>query len=204
MTSGLHDRRSLRLKGYDYAQPGAYFVTVCANHKEHLFGEVAKEGMILCEAGRIIEEEWLKTAMGRPYIKLDQFVVMPNHVHGIIWIVEDIGGTARCAPTVQQFGTAVSASLPAIIRAFKSAATKRINVLRHVPGAEVWQRGFYEHVIRDDESLNRIREYIVNNPRRWDLDREKAHRKGDNEFYQWLANFKDRPAKPGSLKFQNW
>jgi putative transposase len=149
--------------------------------------------MRLAEAGQVVVEEWLKTADLRSSVKLDQFTVMPNHFHGILWIEGDKGGTARCAPTIQQFGQAVSGSLPAIIRAFKSAATNRINVLRNTPGAPVWQRNFFEHVVRNDESLNRIREYIIYNPQRWDLDRENTHRKGDNEFYRWLDSFKARP-----------
>jgi len=87
-------------------------------------------------------------------------------------------------------------SLPTIIRGFKSAVTRSINNLRNVPGALVWQRNYYEHVIRDEPSLNRIREYIVNNQLSWELDRENPERKGENGFYLWLAGFKTRPQKP--------
>ena len=188
------NRRSIRLKKYDYSVSGAYFVTICTKDKKCLFGEVVNGETILSKEGQIVREEWLETANVRPYVSLDQSVVMPNHFHGVLWIERDGGGTARCAPTVQQFGKAVSKSLPAIIRGFKSAVTNRINVLRNAPGAPVWQRNFYEHVIRDDESLNRIREYIINNPQRWNLDRENPCRQGEHEFYSWLASFKTRPA----------
>src|SRR4030042_6977970 len=109
-------RRSIRLQGYDYTQGGAYFITVCTHNKEHIFGEVRNGEMNLYEQGRIIEEEWSNTAIRRPDVKLDQFVIMPNHFHGIIWINAERWGTARCAPTAQQFGKAVCGSLPVIIR----------------------------------------------------------------------------------------
>jgi hypothetical protein len=128
---------------------------------------------------------------------------MPNHFHGILWINDEQRGTARCAPTVQQFGQAVSGSLPAIIRAFKSAATKRINVLRHVPGVPIWQRGYYEHVIRNDQSLERIREYIINNPHSWELDRENPGRRGENEFYRWIDSFTSRPGPKEKSRVKN-
>ena len=117
----------------------------------------------------------------RPYVVLygDEFVVMPNHVHGIIWIVGDdaVGARRRRAPmgddqTVERFGKPVSGSIPTIVRAYKSATTKRINALRGTPGAPVWQRNYYEHIIRDEEDLQRIRQYIRDNPTQWTMDRE--------------------------------
>jgi len=189
----LKNRRSIRLKKYDYSLTGAYFVTICTQNKECIFGEVLNDETKLSKEGHIIKEEWLKIAILRPYVGLDQFVVMPNHFHGILWIQRDEQGTARCAPTVQQFGKGVSGSLPAIIRAFKSAVTNRINVLRNTRGAPVWQRIFYEHVIRNESSLNRIREYILNNPLHWELDRENPGRRGEHEFYRWLASFRKGP-----------
>jgi len=146
--------------------------------------------------GEIVAEEWLNTAVIRPYVTLDEFTVMPNHFHGILWLLRDEQGTARRAPTMEGFGKPVRGSLPTIIGAFKAAVTRRINALRNSGKGEVWQRGYYEHVIRDDASLNRIREYIINNPCSWELDRENTHRIGDNKFYQWLASFKDRPPWP--------
>ncbi len=101
------NRRSIRLKGYDYAQPGAYFVTICTHECEHLFGQVVDDDMRLNAFGEIVWEEWFKTAKVRPYVRLydDEFVVMPNHVHGIIWIVDDeVGARRRRAPTLERFG----------------------------------------------------------------------------------------------------
>jgi len=99
---------------------------------------------------------------------------MPDHLHGIVIIHNT--GTARRAPTPERFGKPAAGSLPTIIRSFKSAATKRINAYRGTPGTQVWQRGFFEHVVRNREDLNRIREYILNNPARWELDRENPER----------------------------
>ncbi len=119
---------------------------------------------------------------------------MPNHFHGILVIDKDAEeadgrGTARCAPTIRQFGKMIPESLPAIIRGFKAGVTRRINILRNIPGAQVWQRNFYEHVIRDENSLNRIRKYIINNPLSWDLDRENPERREEAGFYRWLCQF---------------
>ena len=144
--------------------------------------------------GEIVAEEWLNTAVIRPYVTLDEFTVMPNHFHGILWVNETSKqGTARRAPTMERFGKPVTKSLPTIIGAFKAAVTRRINALRNSGKGEVWQRGYYEHVIRDDASLNRIREYIMHNPLNWEFDRENLDRKGEDKFYGWLASFKTRP-----------
>ena len=170
-----HHRRSIRLKGYDYTQPGAYFVTICTYQRASLFGRVVDGEMAVNELGKIVREEWFRTARVRPYVELfdDEFVVMPNHIHGIIWIVDDKHvAQRRCAPTGGITPTnVVPGSLGAIIRAFKSIVTKRINALRGTPGAPVWQRNYYEHIIRTERALNRIRRYIVENPLRWHFDR---------------------------------
>jgi len=187
-------RRSLRLPGYDYSQSNAYFLTICAAHKKFLFGNIKDGIMRLSEAGQVLVEEWLNTAKLRPYLTLDESVVMPNHFHGILWVNETPKqGTARRAPTMERFGKPVKGSLPTIIGAFKAAVTRRINALRNSGKGEVWQRGYYEHVIRDDESLNRIREYIMHNPLNWEFDRENLDRKSEDKFYRWLASFKTRP-----------
>ncbi|MCK8603108.1 transposase [Desulfoferrobacter suflitae] len=167
-------RRSIRLKGYDYAGAGAYFVTICAQNRECLFGKIVDGKMVLNDAGEIVADEWIKTGDIRDKIILDEWVVMPNHFHGIL-VIDDRRGTARRAPTVEQFGKPVSGSIPTIIRAFKSAVTKRINEMRKTPGVKIWQRNYYEHVIRNDNELNRIREYITNNPAQWETDQENPN-----------------------------
>ncbi len=179
-----HHRRSIRLKGYGYAQPGAYFVTIVTQNRVCLFGRVVDGKMMLNEWGRIVRDEWLKTAEMRPRVVLDEFVVMPNHVHGIIILVDNNGRdtlrrgtlqrapTIKRAPTIERFGKPTSDSIPTIVRLFKSATARRINQRRGTPGIPVWQRNDYEHIIRNDKSMNRIRQYIAENPLRWHLDRE--------------------------------
>ncbi len=184
-----HHRRSIRLQGYDYSQAGAYFVTICTQGKVCLFGGIENGELALNEYGCAVRDEWLKTTDIRTEIRAGEFVVMPNHFHGILFIgigtadicrgTADIctdtaagirRGTARRAPTNEQFGQPVSGSLPTIIRAFKSAVTKRINEIRQSPGALLWQRNYYEHVIRNEADYAQIAGYIADNPRRWEVD----------------------------------
>ncbi len=167
----IHHRRSIRLKDYDYSQAGAYFITICTQNRECLFGEIKDGQMRLNEMGKITAIEWENTSVLRPNIELDEWVVMPNHFHGII-IILDGRGTARRAPTaVEQFGKPVSGSIPTIIRSFKSAVTKRINEYRQMVGAKLWQRNYWERIIRNETELNHIREYIHNNPDSWEQDK---------------------------------
>ena len=167
-------RRSIRLPGHDYTQPGAYFVTICTYNREPLFGQVVDGKMVMNAFGRIVWEEWFRTAQVRPNVELfeDEFVVMPNHIHGIIWIVgEPVGATRRVAPTDGHPRGPVPGSIGAIVGQFKSIVTKRINQMRGTPGARVWQRNYYERIIRNERALNAIRRYIAENPLRWYRDR---------------------------------
>ena len=168
----LHGRRSVRMRGYDYGQTGAYFVTVCAAGRECLFGEVVGDEMHSSKAGEIVAEEWLRCAFLRPRVTLDAFVVMPNHLHGILVLDDEGRGTVHRAPTSEAFGKPTSDTVPTIVRYFKAATTRRINLWRGTPAAGVWQRGYYEHVVSDEASLSRLREYIQSNLLRWALDRE--------------------------------
>lgn len=194
MDGARYHRRSIRLKGYDYTQPGACFVTVVTQDRACLFGEIVDGRMRLNRPGRIVYEEWFRTARLRPYVELrpDEFIVMPNHIHGIIRIVDiidddnvgarrrPVGARRRRAPTsgttLEQFGRPVPGSIPTIIRAFKSATTRRINEWRGTPGARVWQRNYWEHIVRNEKALERIRRYIMTNPARWQMDRENPYR----------------------------
>ncbi len=151
--------------GYDYRQPGAYFVTICTHRWEPLFGEVINGEVQLNEFGEIVAQEWYRTREIRHEIELDAFVVMPNHIHGIIMIQDNVGAHGR-APLRRP-----ARSLGSLIAGYKSAVTKRINISRHTPGQPVWQRNYYEHVIRNDTDLNRIRVYIHFNPAGWQLDK---------------------------------
>lgn len=161
-------RRSLRLKGYDYSQPGAYFITLCTHKRKCILGEVVDDEMRLNDAGRLVETEWLNTAKVRSYINLDAFIVMPNHFHAILFIQGKAGATHRVAPTGDKScGGPEPASIGAIVGQFKSRVTKEINSWRGSSTGSLWQRNYYEHVVRDEEDLNRIRQYIQDNPRRW-------------------------------------
>ncbi|MCE5249864.1 transposase [bacterium] len=201
-------RRSIRLAKYDYSQAGAYFVTICTRYRECLFGEVIAGEMKLNAFGQIVVEEWFKTGVIRPRIRSDAFMVMPNHVHGILVIDDgccrgtlDGRGTLHRAPTtttiqrshiittqhvptVERFGKPTPDSIPTIVRLFKSAATKQINELRQMPGVAVWQRNYYEHIIRNDTELGYIREYIATNPARWAEDRENPDGKTKTQQQQ--------------------
>lgn len=167
-------RRSVRLQGHAY-DGGLYFVTICTHLKRCLFGSVVDGDVVLDRAGRIAHEEWTRTARLRAEVALDAFVVMPNHVHALIGIVPAgpqpaaPAGTARCAPThggaPRRFGAMAHGTLPAVVRAYKSAVTRRVRA--EADPAFGWQRGYHEHIVRDDRALKRIRRYIQENPQRW-------------------------------------
>ena len=118
--------------------------------------------------GKIAFDTWSHIQNHFDQVKLDVFIIMPNHIHGILHIENK--GTACRAPTFERFGVPVAGSLPTVIRSYKSAVTRKINIVRNNPGAPVWQRNYYEHIIRNEESLNQFRRYIDENPLRWALD----------------------------------
>ncbi len=169
-------RRSIRLPGYDYGQAGAYFVTIVTAGRRPVFGNVVDGDMVLSDVGLIAVEEWERTAIVRPDVELDAFVVMPNHMHGIIVIPDRHDGraTPRVAPTsaAPRGSGPPTESLGAIVGQFKAAVTRRATALRNLPGTPLWQRNYFEHIIRDETDLERIRAYISNNPSRWDGDVE--------------------------------
>lgn len=177
------DRRSIRLKGYDYSQAGAYFVTVCAHNRECLFGDVLDGHMRLNDAGQSVQAAWDALPHYYPHVALDAGVVMPNHVHGIIILV---GAGLKPAPTGIRHG------LSEIVRALKTFSSRRINELRGTSGATVWQRNYFERVIRNDNEMHHLREYIVNNPAQWDLDRENP---GNPSAGKYETEIADMPAE---------
>ncbi|MFA5363364.1 MAG: transposase [Candidatus Omnitrophota bacterium] len=177
----LKQRKPNRLKNYDYSQGGAYFITICSHNRDYLFGEIADGKMRLNEYGGIVENEWIKSPEIRAEIKLDEYIVMPNHIHGIILIENpDVGGNGR-SPLPQnpiRRTSMGSKTLSSFVAGYKSAVTKQINGFRHLLGVPVWQRSYYDHIIRDELSLERVREYIVNNPKQWDMDEENIKNAG--------------------------
>lgn len=179
--SDKHHRRSIRLSGYDYSQNGAYFVTVCTQNRDCLFGAVEDGNMVLNSHGQIVFDVWSHLPEHYFHVQLDQFVVMPNHFHGIIVLNRDnVGAGLKPAPTNEivnqnQPGPAKIHALPEIIRGFKTFSSRQINDMRGAPGDRLWQRNYYEHVIRNESEWNRLRQYIVDNPVRWDIDRENPN-----------------------------
>jgi REP element-mobilizing transposase RayT len=237
--TGYHNRQSIRLKKYDYSQPGYYFITICVHDREqNLFGEIVESmcmnpniaggcivgagskpaqlsgsdynaadfkhraglepapartmgtapttgnastkttQMHLNPYGNIVQSTWYDLTNHITGISLDAFIIMPNHIHGIIRI-NDFNHQFRAglepAPTgIASTGTTpMLNSLPEIIRQFKTFSAKRINIVRNSPGIPIWQRNYYDHIIRNERSLYFIRKYIYENPLKWSIDSEK-------------------------------
>ncbi len=216
----VHGRRSVRLRDYDYAQPGAYYLTICAHQRRCTFGVVKNGRMYLSRQGDLVAEEWLRSCEVRPEVTLDEWQVMPNHLHGIVFVgahgnappplglrwpdspnvgtrpsaIGDVG-THGSAPSREQDRRAgdfharlhgrddrahchaplrrQERSLGSFVGGFKGAITRRVNT----PPASVWQRGYHEHVIRDEAELHDIRLYITKNPAQWDEDPENPRYK---------------------------
>ena len=181
----LHHRRSIRLRGYDYSRPGTYYVTICAQDMLKLFGEIVEGEMKRNQFGEIVQFCWNDLPHHYTGIELDSFVVMPNHVHGIIVICElagppDVGAGFKPAPTAGTdsaragFKPAPTTPKPLseVVRGFKTFSARRINEMRGTPGTPVWQRNYFERIVRNDGELNKIREYIHTNPLRAETDWE--------------------------------
>jgi len=202
----IHHRRSIRLKGYDYSQAGAYFVTICVHQRECLLGNVVNGEMQLSRFGKIASYAWMDLPKHYPHIILDEFCIMPNHVHFVIVLADDgRDGSSRLSkvslPTRRDGSyriaqTPLLTSIPLgkippsaqethpyrhplseIIRAFKSFSAKRINALQKTTGNPFWQKNYYEHIIRNDRAWNAIAWYIFNNPLNWQLDRDNLQNK---------------------------
>jgi len=179
----IQRRRSIRLPGYDYTHPGAYFVTICSHEYKPIFGKVLNGEMKLNESGQIVIKCWAQLPSHFPQVELNAFIVMPNHIHGIINITRKNVGATHASPLQTEVRTRSGpkpGSLGAIVGSFKSAVTKRINKLHNTPGTPVWQRNYFEHIIRSDKVLNAICRYILNNPARWELDRYYSMQSGPN------------------------
>ncbi|MEO6903836.1 MAG: transposase [Bacteroidia bacterium] len=190
--SQIHHRRSIRLKGYDYSRAGLYFITICCNDRKCLFGEIRNRQMILNKYGTIAYNEWIKTSEIRNNIELDEFIIMPNHIHGIIILNNNGRGELHSPnnPTTNNINEihspnnnltniiqgecnsplrSPSNTIGAIVRGYKSSVTKQLNLLNI--GCVVWQRNYYEIIIRDEQSYKNISNYIINNPAKWAADK---------------------------------
>ena len=171
-------RKHLRLQGYDYSQNGAYFITICVHDKLHLFGEVIDSTMQLNKAGKLLETQWLEIPDRFSYVRLDQYVVMPNHFHAILFLDASIpsdDGLGSSMFIQSKDSISSNSTISDIVGAFKSLfAYEYIKNVKNLNwkafNKKLWQRSYYEHVIRDDLSLHKIREYIINNPINWHID----------------------------------
>lgn len=179
----IHHRRSIRLPGYNYAQPGAYFVTICVHERACLLGVVNNGIVTLSRYGSIVERDWQNIQRHFPGVGLDVVTIMPNHIHGVLHVTGRgeassnqnqrafLQSSENASPLQPAHGT-TRGSLAAIVQNFKSVSTRKINRIRSTLGIPFWQRDYYEHIIRNEDELARIRTYIVNNPVQWELDRE--------------------------------
>jgi putative transposase len=192
--SSSSSRKSIRLSGYDYSLPGAYFITIMTFHRECIFGDVNNQRMIINQYGQIVDRTWHELTNHYPNINLDAYIIMPNHFHGIV-LIEDDTTIKNASPasdmqgistineqrktlenpdTFRENGNRIvdemrtnSHDLSEIIRAFKSFSAKKINILRGSQGFPVWQRSFYDRVIRDENEYQKIYDYIQTNPQNW-------------------------------------
>lgn len=174
----IHHRRSIRVQGFDYASRNAYFVTICVVKRHCVLSQIRDSKVVLSSFGKIVSACWNDLPNHYSHIELDEFVVMPNHVHGIIRIVgagfkpaltgapsapyANTGAGLKPAPTMH--------GLAEVVRALKTFSARRINTFRKTAGAAFWQRNYYEHIIRNGEDLKNVRDYIIANPVNWEND----------------------------------
>jgi REP element-mobilizing transposase RayT len=187
--SMLPSRVTTRLKDFDYAQPGAYFVTTCCHQRRLLFGSVRSASFHASPLGFLVQELWHSIPKHHGNVAVDTFQAMPNHVHGVIFIR---------APKASD-NLPPAASLGSILGGYKSAVSREAGKLGIKPGV-IWDSRYYDHVVRHERALQRIREYITNNPLQWSLDRENPDRSGLNEFYAWIEQYSRQTSPAGSTK----
>jgi len=177
----IHHRKSIRLKNYDYSQAGLYFVTIVTQGRENLFGDIVVGEMVANDAGVLVRDEWFESEKIRDEIKMHQFVIMPNHLHGIVEITvrTNVGANGRspvqCPVQLHTQSTSIKSMRPqsigSFVAGFKSSVTKKINQIRHTPSRKLWQRNYWEHIIRNENEYQRIAQYIIDNPKKWEHDK---------------------------------
>jgi putative transposase len=156
----FHHRQSIRLNGYDYSKSGAYFITICTHEREYLFGDIVDEAIELTIFGNIARSNWDRLSHYHPNLIMDESIVMPNHLHGIM---------------ILESSTEHTKPISEIIRGFKTFSAKAINKERGLRGVPVWQRNYYDRIIRNELELDRVRQYIINNPQNWDTDKNNQN-----------------------------
>jgi putative transposase len=165
----IHHRQAIRLKNYDYSQSGAYFITICTKQKQCIFGDIKNGKMRFNVLGAIAGKYWQEIPEHFPNVALDVYTIMPNHLHGILWIIE----SSENGNKNRKFGDIVVGSISSVVRSYKAIVSKKINQICHKKGLSVvWQSRYHEKIIRDEKALVNIRSYIMNNPLNWDMDEE--------------------------------
>jgi putative transposase len=201
----MHDdtgRRLLRLQGYDYSQAGGYFITLCTRDRAQLFGKITDSKMQLSPTGEIARHAWRSLPEWFPYVALDCYVIMPNHIHGVLLLLPEDSKTLAVESSIERDSASVGRdysmagtppkSLGSVIQAYKSRVTRQCNQ-QCGENSPLWQRGYYDHVIRDELGLERIREYVTWNPAQWALDKENQQHTALNPFYDWLETCSGAP-----------
>jgi putative transposase len=185
-------RKPIRVQGFDYSQYGPYFITICTHQKKCFFGKVVNGEMRMNEAGEMIAKWWRELKNKFSAIELDQYIIMPNHFHAIIAVGADLGVGPQLPEDELGPGGHLGPPLPRIIQWFKTMTTNQY--IRNVkqfgwkpfPG-KLWQRSYYEHIIRDEPSLEKIREYIYYNASKWDADRENPLAQMTKPPEKWMV-----------------
>ena len=185
---------STRIPEYNYSQPGGYFITVCTKEREYYFGEIFNANMRLSKAGEIVKQCLLDLPFHYPNVQIDEFVIMPNHIHAILIITDVETGLRPVSKTTINPAKIISDcniksletglrpvstkthGIPEFVRALKSFSTRKINIARNSRTPEIWQSRYYEHVIRSEKEMKRIRESIFFNPINWDNDEDNIHK----------------------------
>jgi REP element-mobilizing transposase RayT len=175
LTRFRHHRRSIRWRGYDYAANGVYYITICTQRRQWFLGDVEKGRMVLNALGRIADEEWLRSADLRAEVRLDAYVIMPNHFHALVIFEGEPPPTPTETPRLYRRPR----SLSTLVSGFKGAVSRRVNALRETPGSSVWQRNYYDRVIRNASEFYSCRTYIRTNPAHWQDDPDRFVLSGD-------------------------
>ncbi len=180
-------RKSIRLKNYDYSQNGYYFVTICTKNREEYFGQINDDEMILSQYGKIAKQSWLEIPEHFEDIRVDEHVIMPNHIHGIVIIDsgdEPVGNRHACSLQEER----QYQKLPVVIGSYKSSVTRELNQM-HDKFHFKWQKSYYDRIIRNDKSLDRIRHYIHYNALKWEYDQENKNAISFEEKKEFWTEF---------------
>jgi len=192
-------RRHTRLTGFDYRRCVAYFVTICVRNRECVFGSIKNDAVSLSRRGIVARDRWLDIPNHHAHVELDDFVIMPNHMHGVLLFVGDIPNGSRVEATPASRPSLatgpMSGSLGAVVGSYKASVTRTINRLRRGAGANLWQPNYYDHIIRNDHSRDRIRDYINENPLRWALDAENPSGNGSDDLEAFIRSLCDSPLR---------